>query len=264
MIRRALSTVRDSGIQEVLISGRAGTDYSTLGCPVLFDLEPGCGPLGGIERALSEATAPLVLVLAVDLPGITAAFLRKLAAHCDPLTGAVPKLKNQLEPLAAIYPKRCHFIVRDCLLRFRHAARDFADACLRERAVRTFTVPGTDANCFDNWNSPADVAALQQAVPSPVTRRHPDEVAAQPAPRHLKWLPVIDPDLCTGCDACVEACGPKSLQLVNKVASLVRSDTCGSEEHCIAPCPTGAIQMAWLEHSGNLARGKWRVEPSMQ
>ena len=79
-----------------------------------------------------------------------------------------------------------------------------------------------------------------------------------------KWLPVVDPDLCTGCNACVEACGPKSLELVNKVAALGRPETCGSEEHCIAPCPTGAIQMAWLQHSGNLARGKWRPEPSLQ
>src|SRR5512140_1830462 len=163
LIRRALSTVRDSGIQEVLISGRTGTDYSTVRCPVLFDLEPGCGPLGGIERALAAATAPLVLVLAVDLPGITAAFLRKLAAHCDPLTGAVPKLRGELEPLAAIYPKRCHFIVRDCLLKLRRAARDFADACLRERAVRTFAVSAADASCFDNWNHPVDVAASQRA-----------------------------------------------------------------------------------------------------
>ena len=157
LITRSLSVLRASGIQEVFISGRAGTDYSALRCPVLFDLEPGCGPLGGIERALAAATAPLVLVLAVDLPRITPAFLRKLAAHCDPLTGAVPKLKEELEPLAAIYPKRCGFIARDCLLKFRRAARDFADACLREHAVRTVAVSGADARCFDNWNSPADV-----------------------------------------------------------------------------------------------------------
>lgn len=165
LIRRVLSTVRDSGIQEVLISGRADTDYSTLRCPVLFDLKPGCGPLGGIERTLAAATASLALVLAVDLPGITAAFLRKLAAHCDPLTGAIPKLRGELEPLAAIYPKRCHVIARDCLHKFRHAARDFAEGCQREHAVRTFAVSGTDAGCFANWNSPADVAAPQRAVP---------------------------------------------------------------------------------------------------
>ena len=166
LISRALSTVRDSGIQEVLISGRAGSDYSTLRCPVLFDLEPGRGPLGGIERALAAATAPLVLVLAVDLPDITTAFLRKLAAHCHPPTGAIPKLRGELEPLAAIYPKHCHVIAQDCLRKFRHAVRDFAEVCQREHAVRIFAVSGTDAGCFANWNSPADVAAPQRALPS--------------------------------------------------------------------------------------------------
>src|SRR5580765_4688037 len=68
LLARALSTLRDSGINEILISGRAGIDYSSLHYPVLLDLEPGCGPLSGIERALEAARAPLLLVLAVDLP----------------------------------------------------------------------------------------------------------------------------------------------------------------------------------------------------
>lgn len=160
LLARALSTVRDSGIEEILISGRFGADYSTLQCPVLFDRELGCGPLSGIERALDAANAPLLLVLAVDLPNMTPAFLRKLAGRCDPLTGVVPKLGGQLEPLAAIYPKRCRIIALDCLLKCRRAARDFADACLRERAVRTFAVPQTGIGCFENWNSPADVPTL--------------------------------------------------------------------------------------------------------
>ena len=159
LITRAVSIIRDSGIEDILISGRAGTDYSALRCPVLLDREPGCGPIAGIERALEATSAPLMLVLAVDMPNMSAAFLRKLADHCDALTGAVPKLNGQLEPLTAIYPQRCRLIARDCLLKSRLAARDFADACLRERAVRTFVVARADAACFDNWNTPADVAA---------------------------------------------------------------------------------------------------------
>ena len=73
LIARALVLVRELGLPEVFISGRAGTDYSSMRYPVLFDLEPGCGPLGGIERALQAANSPLLLVLAVDLPGMTAA-----------------------------------------------------------------------------------------------------------------------------------------------------------------------------------------------
>lgn len=78
----------------------------------------------------------------------------------------------------------------------------------------------------------------------------------------LKWLPVIDEDLCTGCAACVEACGPKSLEIQNGVAVLARPDTCGSEEHCITPCLSIAIQMAWVPATGNPARGKWQSAPN--
>jgi len=161
LIERAIGTVRGSGISEVFISGRAGTDYSWLRCAVLHDREPGLGPITGIERALDSTESPLMLVLAVDLPMMTAAFLRELADRCDPLTGAVPKLKGQLEPLAAIYPRRCRYIARDYLLRSHRAARDFAEACLHERAVRTFQVRRSYLQCFDNWNSPTDVIASE-------------------------------------------------------------------------------------------------------
>ena len=80
---------------------------------------------------------------------------------------------------------------------------------------------------------------------------------------YLKWLPVVDEDFCTGCAACVEACGPKSLEIVDRVAVLVRPDTCGSEEHCIAPCPTAAIQMRWVQATGDKERGKWCAEASL-
>jgi len=157
LIVRALRTVRELGVMEVFISGRADTDYCKLHCSVLLDLEVGSGPLAGIERALDAAHAPLTLVLAVDLPRMTAEFLHKLATKCDPLTGVIPKLGGRLEPLAAIYPRRCHFIALDCFLKFRLAAQDFADACRREHAVRTFPVARKDAHCFDNWNSPSDI-----------------------------------------------------------------------------------------------------------
>ena len=159
LIARALSTLRTSGIEEIYISGRAAADYSALRCPVLLDRESGSGPLAGIERALDTTAAPLVLVLAVDLPHMTAAFFRKLAGRCGPLAGVVPELNGELEPLAAIYPKRCHSIALGCMLKRRLAAGDFAGACLRERAVRAFPVVPGDAACFKNWNTPADVAA---------------------------------------------------------------------------------------------------------
>jgi len=157
LILRAASTIRALGIKELFVSGRAGVDYSSLGCPVLLDLDPGLGPLAGIERALEALEAALLLVLAVDLPGMTTPFLRKLTTRCTPLTGAVPMLGGDLEPLAAVYPKRCHAIAVDCITQGRRAAKDFALASLKEKAVRPFVVAPSDAPCFANWNCPSDV-----------------------------------------------------------------------------------------------------------
>ncbi len=157
LIARTLSAIRESGIEEIFISGRAGVDYSALDSSVLLDRNPNNGPLGGIERALESVNATLLLVLAVDLPNMTVAFIRRLAAQSDSFTGVVPQLNGELEPLAAIYPKACHAIARDCLRQSRLSARDFAKACLREKLVREFPVVEADAACFHNWNTPSDL-----------------------------------------------------------------------------------------------------------
>lgn len=74
-----------------------------------------------------------------------------------------------------------------------------------------------------------------------------------------KWLPVIDTDMCTGCQLCVEACGPRCLEIVNNVAVLTKPGICGSEEHCIAPCPIGVIHMEWVRTDGDQKIGRWKA-----
>lgn len=169
LLARAVATVRRAGVSEIFISGREGGNYAAVDCPVLFDAKPGCGPLGGIERALSVMSSPLLLVLAVDLPKMTATFLRKLLAVCDANMGVVPKWRGELEPLAALYPKRCHALVLAALREDRLAARDFAEACLHAKAVRTFPVTATDRVRFANCNSPGDLSAIASRATCGVT-----------------------------------------------------------------------------------------------
>jgi len=166
LIVRAVAKARQLGISEIFISGRPDGDYTTLGCPVLIDLQPGLGPLAGIERALSACTSPLLLVLAVDLPLLTITALEQLVAHCHGLTGVVPRCQGRLEPLAAIYPKRCRSFAIDGILQGRHAVRDFAQACLRERAVQSLRVSASRIACFANWNHPSDLGWDHSSAPS--------------------------------------------------------------------------------------------------
>jgi molybdopterin-guanine dinucleotide biosynthesis protein A len=195
LIQRSLATAREAGAREVFLSGRPGVDYAALGCPVLLDLKPSCGPLGGIEGGLLAATAPLLLVVAVDMAHLTAGFLQKLLAACDPHTGVVPQLHGAWEPLAAVYPKRAHAVAADFLAKSRHAVREFASACHRLGMVRRLEVAAEDAACLANWNCPTDItkpaATRSASVRPPHAKQRPPRAMLRPTrgpSRDAPWL----------------------------------------------------------------------------
>lgn len=84
--------------------------YQDCPWPQIADLRPGLGPLAGIEAALAVTQSEWNLIVAVDMPGLQASFLRRIVdtalgspgADCViPLSGGFP------EPLCAAYRKRC-------------------------------------------------------------------------------------------------------------------------------------------------------------
>jgi molybdopterin-guanine dinucleotide biosynthesis protein A len=86
----------------VFIVGALETENAP--APVLADTAPGLGPLAGIHAALTHSKTEWNLVLAVDLPLITADFLATIVKHCGGATVAVvPKVHGQLQPLCAAY-----------------------------------------------------------------------------------------------------------------------------------------------------------------
>ncbi len=72
---------------------------------VVSDIFPGCGPLAGIHAALTHSSAELNLMLAVDMPHVTAELLKFLfaAAEKNNAVVTVPRTTQGLQPLCAIY-----------------------------------------------------------------------------------------------------------------------------------------------------------------
>jgi Na+-translocating ferredoxin:NAD+ oxidoreductase RNF subunit RnfB len=75
--------------------------------------------------------------------------------------------------------------------------------------------------------------------------------------RYLKWIPVINETLCTGCNQCVEACDEKMLEVRQGIAVLVWPNQCCSDGECVGACPEAVMRMAWVELDGNRNRGRW-------
>jgi len=75
----------------------------------------------------------------------------------------------------------------------------------------------------------------------------------------LKYIPVIDPDRCTGCRKCLAVCHPGVLQpdACRKV-SVCQPEYCDSDGGCVELCPENAIDMRWVEMSGDRSLGRWQ------
>jgi len=53
---------------------------------------------------------------------------------------------------------------------------------------------------------------------------------------------VVDPETCTGCEACVDACPVEAISMEDDLA-VVDADACTDCESCMDVCPVEAISM---------------------
>lgn len=124
--------------------------------PWLADAVPGCGPLGGIAAALETMCSPRLVVLAVDLPAMTTAFLHTLLQERS--EGVVPRRADGFfEPLAAVYPKSAAPAAAECLHRGALALQPFVRALITDGSATARLVTEAETTLFANWNHPDDL-----------------------------------------------------------------------------------------------------------
>jgi len=107
MLDRVARVVAEAAGSVTLIGDPA--KYGSLGFPVVADIVPGYGPLGGIMTAISVSPANWNLVLACDMPEVRLEFLRTLveiaeksASDCLLPCGE----SDRPEPLCGVYHRR--------------------------------------------------------------------------------------------------------------------------------------------------------------
>jgi len=157
LLARQVKLAREAGAKEIFISGRAATDYTTFSCPVLLDDFLDAGPLAGIERALDVCATQTLLVLAVDMPHMTAACLQELAVWCAGGVGMIPRVDGRIEPLAAFYPKAARQLGLALLANGAYAATGFAERCVQDGLAEFHDLPMSQSEYFANWNAPQEV-----------------------------------------------------------------------------------------------------------
>jgi molybdopterin-guanine dinucleotide biosynthesis protein A len=152
--QRQLSVLQALTPAELFISGPAKDGYPAA-VPRLADAAPGLGPLGGIAAALRVMRAPLLVVLAIDLPMMTADFLRQLLVRCASGRGYVPRHVEPgwYEPLAAVYPALCVDLAEAQVRGADRSMQAFVRAA--GSLVEPYDIAPEEEPLFVNWNEPS-------------------------------------------------------------------------------------------------------------
>ncbi len=93
--------------------------------PIIPDLRPNRGPLGGLHTALSSSSADRLLLLACDLPFLTTPFLSYILSMQGTADVALPQDEHGLHPLCAVYTGSCLQGLGKCLEESRLSLIDF-------------------------------------------------------------------------------------------------------------------------------------------
>jgi molybdopterin-guanine dinucleotide biosynthesis protein A len=135
--------------------------HSLLGYPLLCDNWPGQGPLGAILSVLGHTEAEANLIVACDMPGLTAEFLERLLAAMEasrPDVAAAAGPAGRIEPLCAVWRRTARRAIQRA---FATGERGVMPLLTRP-AFRIELVETSKAVYFQNVNTPEDWAACDR------------------------------------------------------------------------------------------------------
>jgi molybdenum cofactor guanylyltransferase len=159
LLSRALELAR-SVTSEVRIVGDPAK-FVTF-APVVVDIFPNCGPLGGIHAALRSSQTELNLILAVDVPFVSPALLQYLierSLNSASATVTVAHSGGNWQPLCAIYRRKFADAAERALRVGRYKIDKLFEAA-RTRAIaeEELKATGFPPTMFRNLNTREELA----------------------------------------------------------------------------------------------------------
>ena len=157
ILENTIREVTSSGVEEITIAANDPEPYKPYGLPVIPDLRPGIGPLGGIEAGLAHYARryEAVLFLPCDLPGITSREISALISAFDNESGLIVFAQAGHffdQPLCTIVPNALHQAISKAI---DDGKRKVGDVW---RELGAVVVHFDDPAPFFNVNTPEDMA----------------------------------------------------------------------------------------------------------
>jgi molybdenum cofactor guanylyltransferase len=171
LVAHAVDLLKSVGVEPHIVGTRP--DLAVY-APVVEDLNPGCGPLGGIEAALASSSSEWNVFLPVDLPLLPSVFLSYLIERARIIGAAatIPTLAGKPEPLCAVYRRDLLTGIRRALESGNYKVMHSITNAAQASEVDLFSVEAVATTrddwplkpalhwWFQNLNTPADLALV--------------------------------------------------------------------------------------------------------
>lgn len=155
---------------DILITTNQPEAYSFLGFPMASDPVPGAGSLAGLHTALQAARGDTVVILACDLPFVSAPLLEHMLRLSSEADVVIPLRDGEYEPLHAVYRRACLAPLESALAAGEKRMISFFPF------VRVQPVESDDLDRFDprgmsffNVNTPAELEMAERLYRTQVT-----------------------------------------------------------------------------------------------
>ena len=151
---------------ELLLVTNAPEIYAELSLPMVGDVMPGKGSLGGIYSALYHAETPYCLTVACDMPFLRPDMLRYLIDQIGAADVVIPEVEGEMQPMHAVYGQACKAPIAQRLQADRLRIIGF----LPDVQVRVVTADelrpfDPDLMAFQNLNTPEEFASAVRHLP---------------------------------------------------------------------------------------------------
>lgn len=153
MARRVADALRAAGCADVVLVGGDADELGSLGVPIVADLFPGEGPVGGVVTAMRHFQGRDVVVVPCDVPYLDPATVEQLCSASDASDDEVIVARtDRIEPMCALWRAEALSATETAFghgTRALHAVLDI----LSTRAV------DVSASALRNVNVPGDLPA---------------------------------------------------------------------------------------------------------
>ena len=168
LLDRVLSVFLDLFPEVLLVLAEEDLQKPDERIKIVTDIVPGCAAVGGLYSGLWHARYPRIFAAACDMPFLDPAVVTYCVQAAPEADVVLPHLEHGLQPLHAVYSKKCAPFLKDMI--------DAKDFCLQHLAdqrglnVHRLSEPEmTRLNprllSFLNLNSPGDVEFARTLPP---------------------------------------------------------------------------------------------------